>query len=83
MKRREIIEIQLNNIISGCDSNNLYILLLELQSIHLMHGYAVALLSEFDNRVFENCNDNEMSEMISSGKYEKMFNSWLEESIWK
>lgn len=81
MTRKDSIMIQLTNIIKECDSRELYKLLLELQNTSLLRGYAVAILSSFDNVIFVGCDDQIISEMIKSGESDRLFSEWLDKEL--
>ena len=81
MRRRENIEICLNRIINKCDDRELYKLLFELQDVSIMYGYATATLTEFENGIYKNCNDKEISRMIKSGESDRLFEKWINESL--
>ncbi len=81
MKRKEVIRIHLNKILNNCNDEDLYNLFLMMQDTDVLYGYATALLMGFEDKKIGPRKDYEVSEMIKSGKYYRLFNEWLEENV--
>ena len=81
MKRIEGIRKHLCNIVVDFEVGEFEQFLYDLRNTEAFSNYIKGVLESFDMGHFRGVSDQEMSEMMSSGKYSKMFVEWLNEDI--
>ena len=81
MKKIEIIKGQLCNIVKNCEVVEFEQFLYDLRNIEAFSNYIIGILESFDMGHFRGVSDQEMSDMMSSGKYSEKFIEWLGEKV--
>ena len=81
MRKIELIKLHLHKFVEKCDSKDIYILMIYLQDLDIMFGYAIAILQAFEDNKIGVRSDQEVSLLMSSGEYDRMFDEWLNEEI--
>lgn len=81
MKRIECIREHLCNIVVDCEVGKFEQFLYDLRNTEAFSNYIIGILELFDMGHFRGVSDQEMREIMSSGKYSKKFIEWLGEKV--
>ena len=81
MERIDGIREQLCNIVQGCEVGEFEQFLYDLRNTEAFSNYIIGILESFDMGHFRGVSDQEMSEMMNSGKYSEKFIEWLGEEV--
>ena len=81
MKRIDVIREQLCNIVKGCEVGEFEQFLYDLRNTEVFSNYIISILESFDMGQFRGVSDQEMSEIIRSGKYSTKLIEWLGEEV--
>ena len=81
MKRIESIRKHLCNIVVDCEVGEFEQFLYDLRNTEAFSNYIIGVLESFDLGHFRGVSDQEMSEIMNSGKYSEKFIEWLGEEV--
>ena len=81
MRRIEFIKIYLHKHLDNYDNQGMIKLLLYLQDLEISYGYATATLQAFEDNKIGKRTDQEVSDMMRDGEYDRLFDEWLNEEV--
>lgn len=81
MKRIDIIKNHLSSILKSYEEGEFEQFLYDLRNTEAFCNYIIGIMESFDMGHFRGVSDQEMSEMMSSGKYSEKFIEWLREEV--
>lgn len=81
MKRIDIIKNHLSSILKSYEMGEFERFLYDLRNTEVFGNYIIGILESFDLGRFRGVSDQEMSEIMSSGKYSEKFIEWLGEEV--